>query len=107
MAEQKSDHSAKHDSHDENGYKKRCYCEKCKRTYDEWCKSHKDEGKTQCVRKCYTICEIACEKPITKIVKWGYKQEFEGEWEPYHHAKPAPKHCNKCRKESKDCSCRK
>ena len=105
MAEHRKEHDS-HDSHDKHGYTKRCYCQKCKKTYDEWCKQHKEEGCTTCQRKCVTICEIKCEKPIKKIVKWGYRQEFEGEWEA-HKGKPAPKHCKTCDKPSESCKCKK
>lgn len=95
---------SKHDEYDDNSYKKRCYCEKCKRTYDEWCKKNKDEGHTTCKRKCYTICEVVCEKPVTTVTHWGYKKEYEGKWEPYRGGEP-PKHCKRCKKESKHCGC--
>jgi hypothetical protein len=91
--------SEKHDSCDESGYKKRCYCEKCKRKYDEWCHKNKEHGHTVCKRKCYTICEIVCEKPVTTITHWGFKKEYEGKWEHYHHKEEPPKHCKKeCKK---------
>lgn len=94
-----------HDSYDEHGYKKRCYCEKCEGTYKEWCKKNKEEGCTHCKRRCYTVCEVICEKPITTTVHWGYHEKYEGKWEPYHKAKPAPKHCPTCKKSAKDCKC--
>jgi len=83
--------SDRHDSYDEHGYKKRCYCEKCKRKYAEWSKKNKEEGHTTCKRKCYTICEIKCEKPVLTTTHWGYKKEYEGKWERYHKA-DKPKH---------------
>lgn len=96
-----------HDSYDENGYKKRCYCEKCKRKYDEWCRRQKESGHKTCKRKCFTICEVKCEQPKYILDKWGYKKEYEGKWEPFHDKEPKPKHCDRCKKEKKDCSCRK
>jgi hypothetical protein len=86
-----------HDSYDEHGYKKRCHCTKCKRTYDEWCRKHKEEGCATCKRKCYTVCEIVCEKPHTVVTEWGYKKEYEGKWEKYDHIRP-PKNCDKHKK---------
>lgn len=102
-----SEQSAQHDTYDETGYKKRCYCEKCKRTYDEWCKEKKEEGHQTCQRKCYTICEIVCEKPVTTITHWGYKKEYEGKWERFHDNKPVPKPCKKCKAEKSECKCHK
>jgi len=96
-----------HDSYDENGYKKRCYCEKCKRIYDEWCRNNKETGQKVCERKCYTICEIKCERPKVIVKHWGYKQEFEGKWEPFVDPLPVPKHCGRCKKENADCKCDK
>lgn len=93
-----------HDEHDEHGYKKRCHCQRCKRTYDEWCRKHKEEGHTTCRRKCYTICEIKCEKPIHKRLHWGYKKEYEGKWEPYH--KVREPRCHKCKRERNECECK-
>jgi hypothetical protein len=102
-----SDNDDGHDRYDEDGYKRRCHCEKCIRTYDEWCKKRKEQGVTHCKRKCYTICEIKCEKPVTTTFNWGYKKEYEGKWESYHNDKPVPKPCNSCKKEGKSCSCKK
>lgn len=96
----------KHDSYDENGYKKRCYCEKCKKSYDDWCEKNEEDGVTHCKRKCYTICEIVCEKPVTTVTHWGYKKEYEGKWESYR-AEEAPKKCHKCKHEMTKCSCEK
>jgi hypothetical protein len=93
-----------HDSHDDNSYKKRCYCEKCKKKYSEWCHEHKSKGETFCKRRCYTVCEIKCKKNVTLHKKWGYKKLYEGKWE-CHHEKKCPKGC-KCDKHDKhDHSC--
>lgn len=81
MAEKKS--KQRHDEYDDKSYKKRCHCQKCVRTYDEWCRKKKEEGRATCKRKCYTICEIVCEQPVTTYNHWGYKKEYEGKWE--HH----------------------
>lgn len=74
--------SKKHDKCDEHGYKKRCECQRCVRKYDEWCKSHKSEGRTHCVRKSYTTVVVKCEKPVTTHFTWSYKKDYEGKWEP-------------------------
>ncbi len=101
MPDHKSD---QHDSFDEKGYKKRCYCEKCKRTYNEWCQKNKEEGQTKCKRKCYTVCKIVCERPVTTVTHWGYEKEYEGKWEHYK-SQPVPKPCKKCKEEKKECRC--
>lgn len=98
--------SLEHDSYDENGYQKRCYCEKCVCKYKEWCKKNKEDGCTTCKRRCYTICEIKCEKPVTTLYEWGYKKAYEGKWEPYR-SEPTPKPCNSCKKAQKECRCGK
>lgn len=100
----KSD-SEKHDSVKDNGeYEKRCYCEKCVGKYKEWCKKQKEEGCSTCKRRCYTVCEIKCKKTDVIHTHWGYHEKFEGKWEHYR-AEPAPKNCEKCKKEHKDCKC--
>lgn len=73
--------SGKHDEYNENGYKKRCRCQKCKRQYDEWCKDKQEKGKTICKRKCYTIVEYVCEKTDVYTHKWGLKKKYESNWE--------------------------
>lgn len=78
MAESKKD---RHDESNENGYKKRCYCEKCVKSFDEWCDVKKHEGKPLCRKKSYTICEIVCERTDSKTYFYGHKKEFEGKWE--------------------------
>lgn len=95
-----------HDHHDEiteDGYKKRCYCQKCTKKYDEWCREHKDEGHTSCKRRCYTVCEVICEKPVTTVTHWGYKKEFEGKWEKYHDKK-VPAKCSECKRSRCRCN---
>lgn len=99
-----TDYSEKHDSYDDKGYQKRCYCEKCVRTYEDWCKKHKEDGSTHCKRKCYTVCEVKCEKPVTTIHTWGYKKDYEGKWEHYR-SESVPKRCGKCKSERKECRC--
>jgi hypothetical protein len=39
------EHEHEHDSHDDKSYNKKCYCDKCKRTYDEWCRDNKAKCK--------------------------------------------------------------
>lgn len=78
MAESKKE---KHDKHDEHGYKKRCFCEKCVKTFGEWCDVKKHEGKPLCRKKVYTICEIECERTDSKTYYYGHKKEYEGKWE--------------------------
>ena len=95
------DESHQHDECDENGYKQRCHCQKCKRQYDDWCKKNKKDGCTTCKRKCYTICEIVCERPTTSVTRWGYKKEYEGKWEKYEHTGPVPKADKKHKKHKK------
>lgn len=102
----KSDQSEQHDKVTEDGYEKRCYCEKCVGKYKEWCRKNKEEGNTTCKRKCYTVCEIKCKKAVVTHTNWGYHEKFEGKWEPYR-AEPAPKKCDRCQHEKKDCSCKK
>jgi hypothetical protein len=97
--------SAEHDSYDENGYQQRCYCQKCVATYKEWCCRNKSEGVTHCKRRCFTICEIKCEKPVTTVTKWGYKKRYDGEWEKFR-SEIAPKPCKSCKKEQKECRCK-
>lgn len=86
----------KHDECDEHEYKKRCYCEKCVKKYDEWCRRHKKDGKPKCYRKCYTVCEIKCKKPCRKVKKYGYKKLYEGKWQHYdpkhHHEHSSSSH---------------
>lgn len=72
-----------HDSYDDSRYQKRCYCEKCKKKYDDWKKEHEEKGETVCKRKCFTVCEIVCTKKIEKELNWGYKKKYEGKWEEY------------------------
>jgi hypothetical protein len=93
-----------HDEVTKDGYKKRCYCEKCKRKYDEFCKKSKHEGKVKCQRKCHTICEIKCEQPVEITKHWGYKKEYETKWD---HFRPerAPRKCDKCKKDKEHCGC--
>lgn len=96
--------SGKHDEYDEKSgqYKKRCYCQKCVKTYNEWCKRQKEHGNTRCRRKCFTVCTIECEKDHTVTTRWGYDQKFEGKWEDYKHARPAPRDCKDKKKD--DCT---
>lgn len=96
MADSKKD---RHDEHDEQGYKKRCYCEKCVKTFDEWCDVKKQEGKPLCRKKSYTICEIVCERTDSKTYFYGHKKEFEGKWEDTKAYKPD---CNKKQDNSSD-----
>lgn len=100
-----SDQSEKHDTVNEKGeYEKRCYCQKCVGRYKEWCRKNKEEGCTTCKRRCYTVCEIKCKKTDIIHTNWGFHEKFEGKWENYR-AEDAPKHCDKCRKDRKDCNC--
>lgn len=96
----------KHDHVDKDGYKKRCYCQKCVKRYKEWCEKKKDEGCTTCKRRCYTVCEIKCEKTDIIRTYFGFHEKFEGKWERYD-SQPVPKHCNKCKREEKECECSK
>lgn len=110
MAEHKREHKhesgseSSHDSYDDHSYKKRCYCERCKGTYNEWCKRHKEAGHTVCKRKCYTVCEIQCHKEVVHHKDWAFRKEYEGKWEPYHGDKHEPKKCA-CGKAKNECSC--
>lgn len=70
-----------HDSHDEHGYVKRCYCQKCVKTFDDWKHKKQEHGCSTCKRRCRTICEYVCEQPKTTVYHWGFKKEFEGKWE--------------------------
>lgn len=106
----------RHDEWDDHKYKKRCHCQRCVGTYDDWCRKHKEKGCTTCKRKCYTICEIVCEKPVTHVYHWGYKKEYEGRWEPYHGAhgpRQGEEHheehheCGRCHKRRDECECRR
>lgn len=75
-----------HDGHDiivDGQYKKRCYCQKCTHSFDIWAQKQKEEGRVTCKRKCITLCEIKCEKPVTTVYNWGYKKEYEGKWESF------------------------
>jgi len=102
MAEQKH---GQHDSYDENGYQQRCDCDDCKRKYKEWCEERKHDGATKCHRRCYTVCEFKCEKPVTTVYKWGHHERYEGKWECYDDL-PVPDKCHKCKKDHKDCKCK-
>lgn len=96
----------KHDEITQDGYKKRCYCEKCVATYLEWCKQHKEKPTTTCKRKCYTVCEIECHKEQLHVKDWAFGKRYEGKWEPYQKKTHEPKHC-KCGKPKKECQCKK
>lgn len=87
-----------HDHSDGSSYTRRCYCEKCTRKYDDWCKEHEKEGRTFCKKKCVTHCEYKCYKPIKIVKEWGYKKEFSGKWEKY-----AEKCDKKHQHDKKDC----
>jgi len=73
----------RHDIIVDGKYKKRCYCQKCTKSYDDWKHRNKKEGCTKCKRRCYTVCEIQCEKPVEIVHEWGYKKKYEGKWESY------------------------
>jgi 3-hydroxy-3-methylglutaryl CoA synthase len=88
---------SEHDTVVDGHYKKRCYCQKCTKQYDEWCRQKKREGCQHCKRICKTVCTVECKKPIKIVKEWGYKEEFEGKWEP-HQGKPCPKDCKECKK---------
>ena len=103
MAESKSE---LHDSYDENGYKKRCFCQKCTEQYVLWCKKNKKDGVTHCKRRCRTVCDIKCVKPVTTVYKWEEQQRFEGKWESYKEL-PVPKDCPSCKQAPKNCKCGK
>ncbi len=98
-------HHGKHDQITDNGYKQRCYCEKCKAKYDEWCKRQADKGQKICKRRCYTICEVVCKQPKLVVDRWGYKKHYEGKWENYNDFDIKPKHCKRCQKDRKHCTC--
>lgn len=91
-------HHKKHKSscHDtcENGkYEKRCYCEKCVKKYDEWCKVHPTHKDKKCVeRKCVTICEYRWQRPCAFAEEGGFKKKFETKWEKYDG--PVPDNCH-------------
>lgn len=111
-----------HDKYNEHSYQQRCQCQKCTATYDKWCDEKKKAGCATCKRKCYTICEIVCEKPRKIVDHWGYKKRYDGPWKHYeekskscsssssssssesHHKRRPRKHhnknhgCNKCNK---------
>ena len=72
-----------HDSYTDSKYQKRCYCEKCKKKYDDWKKEHEEKGKTVCKKRCFTVCEIECTKKVEREINWGYKKKYEGKWEPH------------------------
>lgn len=101
-----SEKSEQHDSVDESGYKKRCYCQRCEGKYKEWCRKQKEHGTTHCKRRCYTVCEVVCEKPVTTIKHWGFHEKFEGKWEKYA-AQPVPKDCGCGGKDGCDCDSKK
>lgn len=101
---EKSSESSQHDHVTKDGeYKKICHCYKCQKTYNDWCKKQKHDGKTRCERKCYTVCEIKCEKEVVTEYKWGETKRYEGEWKAYKPL-PVPKKCNSCHKH--ECSCK-
>lgn len=87
----KHDECHKHDECDESGYKKVCRCEKCVRKYNDWCKKNKKHGETVCKRKCYTVCEVKCERPTTSVTRWGFTEDSETKWAKYEHQGPVPK----------------
>lgn len=93
-----------HDHSEGGNYIKRCYCEKCKRKYDDWCDEHEHEGKTHCKKRCVTHCEYVCSKPIKTVKKWGYKKEFVGKWEKYEEkCHDKKEHHEKKHHEKKEC----
>ena len=71
-----------HDSYDDNTYKKVCYCAKCEKKYDEWCKRSKDEkGCWVTKKRCYTVCEFKKVREVKHVEEKGYKVKYEGKWE--------------------------
>lgn len=103
---QDSNSSLPHDEETQDGYKKRCYCQKCVGKYKEWCEKKKGEPHIVCKRKCYTVCQIKCHKEQTTYTDWGYHEKFEGKWE-HKDAEHAPHPCESCKKPKNDCSCKK
>ncbi len=98
MPERHDSESSSHDSHDscdENSYKKKCYCQKCVRQYDEWLKRNKERGHTTCKRKCFTVCEYVCTKTSVRRKDWGFAREFETRWSPYKGHVPHARDCDK------------
>lgn len=93
----------RHDEYDNKQYKKRCYCEKCTHSYVEWCKKHKEDAHTMCKRKCYTVCEIECQKKQVHVKDWKLNKRYDGKWEPYHGKVHEPEKCSSCKQEK--CSC--
>ena len=102
----KDDKHGGHSYEDKDGFKKRCFCQKCEKKWKEWCEKHKKEGETHCKRKCYTVCEYKCKKPVTTVFNWGYHKKFVGEWEK-HKAEDVPKRCKHCKKHENNCDCKK
>ena len=92
-------------AHDKIGsdgsYHRKCQdnCDKCKESYDKWCK---ENSNIECKKRSYTITEFVCSK--VTVQKYGHKEREDHPWKKTSDQEP-PRHCDKCGK--KKCKCNK
>ena len=60
--------------------------------YDEHCEVKHREGKTNCMRKCRTVCVVECKKEVNYQYEWCYKTKEDQKWKPIQSEK-IPKKC--------------
>lgn len=94
-----------HDYSDEQGYHRQCKCGSCQKAYAHWCQKYKTPGQSCCEIKKTIHYTVKCEKPIKKVIKWGYEWDESVDWKTHKTEEP-PKNC-KCGKSPKHCTCNK